>query len=83
MNEAFSAERFNEIRELYVNQMVENMDFKSLVEFAYDTMYANLENYTDEQLVEEIADYDVDFLRDEIGIDVDEYFAQTPVGLTA
>ena len=82
MNEAFSTERFNEIRHLYVNQMVENMDLNSLIEFAYDTMYSNLENYSDEQLVEEIADYDVDFLRDDVGIDVDAYFSNTSIGLT-
>ena len=79
----FSVARFDEIRDMYVRQMVENMDTNSLIEFAYDTMYNSLENYTDDQLVDEIANYDVDFLRDEIGIDVDEYFAQTPLGLTA
>jgi len=80
---SFSVERFNEIRDAYVQRMVDEMSTNALIEFAYDTMYNNLEDYSDDQLIDEIANYDVDFLRDEIGVDADEYFAQTQAGLTA
>lgn len=47
----------------YAHSIVEGMDLDNLIEFAYDTIVQNLYDYTDQQLVEEIDEYDPELLE--------------------
>lgn len=52
----------DKITEKYASQVVESMDVDSLVEFAYDTIVENLNDYTIQELIEEVENYDPDLL---------------------
>lgn len=52
----------DKITEKYASQVVESMDVDSLVEFAYDTIVENLNDYTIQELIEEVEEYDPDLL---------------------
>jgi DNA-binding IscR family transcriptional regulator len=52
----------DKITEKYASQVVESMDVDSLVEFAYDTIVENLNEYTIQELIEEVENYDPDLL---------------------
>ena len=45
-----------ELVEQYAEAVVEDMDMKSLVQFANDMIIAGLANYTNEELINEIKD---------------------------
>ena len=47
----------DQLVEDYVQQMIESMDYKTMVRFVYDTMVENLTDYTDEELITEVTDY--------------------------
>ena len=52
----------DKITEKYASQVVESMDVDSLVEFAYNTIVENLNDYTIQELIEEVENYDPDLL---------------------
>ena len=41
----------------YVDTVVDDMDTKTLMQFAIDALENNLEAYTDEQLINEVREY--------------------------
>ena len=47
----------DQLVEDYVQQMTENMDYKTMESFVYDAIQANLADYIDEQLITEVTDY--------------------------
>jgi len=49
----------------YVDRMIDGMDLSDLCMIVADYMHNNLEDYTDEQLVEEVRDYYPDMLDEE------------------
>lgn len=52
----------DELIDKYAQSIVDGMDLNSLIEFAYDAIVQNLYDYTDQQLVEEISEYDPELL---------------------
>lgn len=47
----------------YAQSIIDGMDLDSLIEFAYDTIVSSLNDYTDQELVEEVNDYDPELLE--------------------
>ena len=41
----------------YIEQIIEGMDYRSMERFVYDTLAENLTDYSDEQLITEVAEY--------------------------
>jgi hypothetical protein len=48
----------------YASLIVEGMDMKTMECFVYDTLKDNLMPYTDEELIEEIREYNPELLED-------------------
>ena len=51
------------LQEAYINMIVDGMDWKTMEQFVYDTIDANLDNYTVEELVTEVEDYYPELLQ--------------------
>jgi len=45
------------LQEAYINMIVDGMDWKTMEQFVYDTLDANFDNYTVEELITEVKDY--------------------------
>ena len=41
----------------YAQQITENMDWKTMERFVYDTLVENLTNYTEEELITEVSEF--------------------------
>jgi hypothetical protein len=41
----------------YIEQIIEGMDYRSMERFVYDTLAENFTDYSDEQLITEVAEY--------------------------
>jgi hypothetical protein len=41
----------------YAQQLLDNMDMKTMERFVYDTLGENLTDYTEEELITEVTDY--------------------------
>jgi hypothetical protein len=48
----------------YLQQTIENMHYKTMECFVYDTLKDNLATYTDEQLIAEVEEYIPELLGD-------------------
>jgi hypothetical protein len=48
----------------YIQQLIESMDYKTMECFVYDTLMENLTDYSDEQLIAEVTEYDPELLKD-------------------
>ena len=47
----------------YAQQIMDGMDMKTMECFVYDTLVENLSAYSDEQLVEEVTEYNPELLQ--------------------
>lgn len=50
-------EERDKLQDDYVNQIVDDMDIKTLCEFVYDSINGNLDDYSTEQLITEVKEY--------------------------
>ena len=48
----------------YVQQILEGMDMKTMECFVYDTLMENLSSYSDEELIEEIKQFNPELLEE-------------------
>ena len=55
----------NELIDQYVDRILDGMDWKDLAMIAGDALTANLNGYTDDELIGEIAEYYPDLLQDD------------------
>jgi hypothetical protein len=46
----------------YIQTLIENMDYKTMECFVYDSLQDNLATYNDEQLITEIKEYNPELL---------------------
>lgn len=54
-----------QLTEDYIQQLIEEMDYNKTMEcFVYDTLKENLSSYSDEQLIEEVKEYNPELLED-------------------
>ena len=54
----------DQLVEDYVQTLIENMDYKTMECFVYDSMKDNLSTYTDEELITEVEEYNPELLED-------------------
>ena len=47
----------------YVQQILDGMDMKTMECFVYDTLKDNLSSYSDEELIEEVTEYNPELLE--------------------
>jgi len=48
----------------YIQQLIEGMDYKTMECLVYDTLKDNLADYTDEELITEVEEYNPELLED-------------------
>lgn len=48
----------------YAQQILDGMDMKTMECFVYDTLKDNLSSYSDEELIQEIKEYNPELLED-------------------
>ena len=48
----------------YAQQILDSMDIKTMECFVYDTLKDNLSSYSDEELIEEVKQYNPELLED-------------------
>jgi hypothetical protein len=53
-----------QVIEDYIQQLIEGMDYKTMECFVYDSLMENLTDYSDEQLITEVTEYDPELLKD-------------------
>ena len=69
MTETYNIIDRDSLQEAYINMIVDGMDWKTMEQFVYDTIDANLDNYTVEELITEVEDYYPELLQqDEISV---------------
>lgn len=47
----------------YAQEILDGMDMKTMECFVYDTLIDNLSSYSDEQLIEEVSEYNPELLQ--------------------
>ncbi len=52
-----------QVTEDYIQQIIEGMDYKTMERFIYDTLEENLTDYSDEQLIAEVTEYNPELLK--------------------
>ena len=50
--------------EKYAEQIMDGMDMKTMEQFVFDTLVENLTNYSEEELINEIREYNPDLLEE-------------------
>ena len=69
MTENYNIIDRDSLQEAYINSIVDGMDWKTMEQFVYDTIDANLDNYTVEELITEVEDYYPELLQqDEVSV---------------
>jgi hypothetical protein len=53
----------DQIQDEYIARIVDGMDIKDLVQYAYDKLSEELDELTDEQLTEQVKEYYPDLLE--------------------
>ena len=48
----------------YAQQILDGMDMKTMECFVYDTLVSNLESYDDEDLINEVKEYNTELLEE-------------------
>jgi hypothetical protein len=54
----------SQLIEDYIQTLIENMDYKTMECFVYDSLQDNLADYTDEQLITEVTEYNPELLEE-------------------
>ena len=47
----------DELQDAYINEIIDGMDIKDLIRIVYDNLEQNLEQYTVDELIEEVEEY--------------------------
>ena len=88
MTETYNIIDRDSLQEAYINMIVDGMDWKTMEQFVYDTIDANLDNYTVEELITEVEDYYPELLQqDEVSVTygdkMQEFIKKKPVDKVA
>ena len=54
----------SQLIEDYIQQLIGGMDYKTMECLVYDTLQDNLADYTDEQLITEVKEYNPELLEE-------------------
>ena len=47
----------DELQDAYINEIIDGMDIKDLMRIVYDNLEQNLEQYSVDELIEEVEEY--------------------------
>ena len=47
----------DELQDLYINEIIDGMDLKDLIRIVYDNLESNLDQYSVDELIEEVEEY--------------------------
>ena len=47
----------DQLQDAYINEIIDSMDIKDLMRIVYDNIEQNLEQYTVDELIEEVEEY--------------------------
>ena len=47
----------DELQDAYINEIIDGMDIKDLMRIVYDNIEQNLEQYTVDELIDEVEEY--------------------------
>ena len=50
------------LQDAYIKEMIDNMDFKTMYQFCYDTINEDLNKYSMTELIEEVDNYNPELL---------------------
>ena len=53
----------HKLQEAYISRIVDTMDIKDLVQYAFDTLDEQMNEYTDEELTEQVKEFYPDLLE--------------------
>ena len=51
------------LQDKYIRELIDGMDHKDMFAFVYDTINENLDDYSLNELIEEVTDYDPNLLN--------------------
>jgi len=63
---------FSTLVEKYAEHVMDSMDMKTMEQFVFDTLVENLNNYTEEELINEVREYYGDEWFEDNGIELKE-----------
>ena len=63
---------FSGLVEKYAEHVMDSMDMKTMEQFVFDTLVENLNNYTEEELINEVREYYGDEWFEDNGVEVKE-----------
>jgi hypothetical protein len=52
----------DELIDAYAQQILDGMDYKTMERFVYDTLVENLTNYSEDELIAEVSEYNPELL---------------------
>ena len=52
------------LQEAYINSIVDGMDWKTMYQFVYDTLNENMDDYTVDELITEVENYNPELLEE-------------------
>lgn len=52
----------------YAQQILDSMDMKTMECFVYDTLKDNLSSYSDQELIDEVTEYNPDLLGEDVTV---------------
>ena len=47
----------DELQDIYINEIIDGMDLKDLIRIVYDNLESNLDQYSVDELIEEVTEY--------------------------
>jgi len=63
---------FSGLVEKYAEHIMDSMDMKTMEQFVFDTLVGNLNNYTEEELINEVREYYGDEWFDDNDVELKE-----------
>ena len=63
---------FSGLVEKYAEHVMDSMDMKTMEQFVFDTLVENLNNYTEEELINEVREYYGDEWFEDNGVELKE-----------
>ena len=63
---------FSGLVEKYAEHIMDSMDMKTMEQFVFDTLVENLNNYTEEELINEVREYYGDEWFEDNGVELKE-----------
>ena len=53
-----------ELQETYIQSLIDGMDYKTMEHFVYDVLEESFTNYSDEELITEVSEYNPELLEE-------------------